>query len=44
MGANSLCNVCKNMGLNLSSPAAFTSSISIQPVEKIIYGDISTKR
>ena len=43
MGANSLCNVCRTMGLNLSGPAALggfkhTSSLSMPPVDMLISG------
>ena len=43
MGANSLCNVCRAMGLNLSGPAALcgfkhTSSLSMPPADMLISG------
>ena len=43
MGANSLCNVCWTMGLNLSGPAALcgfkhTNSMSMPPADMLISG------
>ena len=43
MGANSLCNVCRTMGLNLSGPAAVcgfkhTSSLSMPPADMPLLG------
>ena len=43
MGANSLCNVCWTMGLNLSGPAALcgfkhTKSMSMHPADMLISG------
>ena len=43
MGANSLCNVCRTMGLNLSGPVALcefkhTSSLSMPPADMLISG------
>ena len=43
MGANSLCNVCRTMGLNLLGPAALcgfkhTSSLSMPPADMLISG------
>ena len=43
MGANSLCNVCRTMGLNLSGPAALcglkhTSSLSKPPSDMLMSG------
>ena len=43
MGANSLCNVCRTMGLNLSRPAALcgfkhTSSLPMPPADMLISG------
>ena len=43
MGTNSLCNVCRTMGLNLSGPAALggfkhTSSLSMPPGDMLISG------
>ena len=43
MGANSLCNVCRTMGLNLSGPAALcgskhTRSLSMSRADMLISG------
>ena len=43
IGANSLCNVCRTMGLNLLGPAALcgfkhTSSLSMPPADMLISG------
>ena len=43
MGANSFCNVCRTMGLNLSGPAALcgfkhTSRLSMPPADMLISG------
>ena len=43
MGANSLCNVCRTMGLNLSGPAALcwfkhTSSLSMPSADMLMSG------
>ena len=48
MGANSLCNVCWTMGLNLSGPAALcgfkhTNSMSMPPADMLISGIFGRK-